>query len=938
MSHWRLHPRLPIFAVSDGSTHAAYVPCHVMPASPGTLAGLGDLWSDGTGKLVPSGAAAALVEAAEEVSRAWEHRCSPLFEPVCLNVQFPYDCDLDCAYCYARNTGAAPGLPGILNRGAVGRAADFVAGHCRTKDVPFHLVIQGSGEPAMRWDDLQWCVRATRLAAAAASVSWSGHLSTNGQIDIEQAGWIGRTFDHVTVSCDGPPCVQDVVRARRDGMPSSARLAPAVAAIAAGGASVEVRVTITEANAGRLPEVVRYLASDLGIREIRLELVFGQPEMLARLPEPAELARCCLEACRVGVGLEADVSFASPRLAELHGTYCEAPRQVLRLAPDGRAVNCLLGVCAGRAQAVALGSFSLPGGALEVDQEAVAGACRAASVIPSECADCINIYHCARTCPDACPGTDDSSSLPCGAAHPQPDAMDMTPQSSRLPLVGGLRSDVGSRCFQSSYRCLFQQCLAEDAILETARKSPDGQTAAAGAAEPVAFALKDEVTALPDSIDRDSILEDSLRAARYYALDNHEMAAPGWADPDRCITGEAAQSRLFRESAGRTGAISVYVHLPFCRRRCVFCDCHSVVAGRESAARYREYVERLVHDLDVWCLRGGMAGRCVTTVHFGGGTPDVAGYELLDELMRAIRGRLKVHPGTEWAIETSSQGSAPECVAQLMALGFRRLHVGVQTLDENLRRGLGRVSSPKQVLDRLDQAMSQGIVTSVDLLYGLPGQTAASLLADIEDLMRIGTHGFSLYRLNLSSRNQGLFRRFADFRQNPLRECVMLQAAEQRLLQEGYGKNHHVHYALPADENAYFRHALRGEDLLAIGASASGCVGPIEYVCAKYPQYMKWAGAGLPLDAIACQGLLSGPVSGLFRSLMCGEAPARAHVPAAVMPLWDRWLEAGLLVESQDRYRLTALGAWLLAPMLSELQESPENRALSNAQGNDSHI
>jgi len=256
-----------------------------------------------------------------------------------------------------------------------------------------------------------------------------------------------------------------------------------------------------------------------------------------------------------------------------------------------------------------------------------------------------------------------------------------------------------------------------------------------------------------------------------------------------------------------------------------------------------------------------------------------------------------------------------------MSLGFRRLHVGVQTLDESLRRRLGRVSGSKQVLDRLCQAMSLGMVTSVDLLYGLPGQAAASLLADIGDLTRIGIHGISLYRLNLSSRNQGLLRRFPGFRQNPLRECVMLQAAEQWLLNAGYGKNHHVHYALPPDANAYFRHAMRGEDLLAIGAWASGSVGSIEYVCDPYPQYMKRDGAGLPLEAIARPVSTSGPAQDLFRSLMCGEAPATARVPAAAIPLWNRWLEAGLLAESHDRYRLTALGAWLLAPMLHELAD-----------------
>jgi coproporphyrinogen III oxidase-like Fe-S oxidoreductase/sulfatase maturation enzyme AslB (radical SAM superfamily) len=886
VSYWRIHPQLPIFAVSDGSTHAAYVPCHVMPVSARLLAELQHIYSDcpaDSANVAPPGPAAALVAAAEAANSAWARLGSGLFEPVCLNVQFPYDCDLACSYCYARRTGTPTGSPGSLDRGAILAAAAYVAKRCREKSVPFLLVTQGSGEPAIRWDDLQWCVEATRSAAADAGVPWSGHLSTNGQIDVERAGWIGRTFNHVTVSCDGPPDIQDVVRARRDGTPSSARLAPAIMAIAEGGASIEARVTIMDANARRLPEVVRYLVADLGVSMIRLEPVFGRPEILAGLPDPAELARCCLEACEIGVGLEADVCFASPRLTELHGTYCEAPRQVLRIAPDGRAINCLLGVSTDRAGAVALGHCSPSGGSYSIDQEAVAAVRRAAHLIPQGCVDCINICHCARACPDACPDAD----------------------------------------VQKSYRCRFQQCLAEASILLAARRASASDQPGALTPEPVAAALRDEVAALPDSIDRDSILGDSLRAARYYTLNTHAMPLPAWSNPDQCIRGDAAQDVLLRESAGRVGAISVYVHLPFCRRKCVFCDCHSVVAGRESAQKYHEYVERLLHDLDIWCLRGGMAGRPVTTVHFGGGTPDAVGYGLLDTLMQAIGSRLSVNPDTEWAIETTSQGSSPECVTQLISLGFRRLHVGVQTLDEGLRRRLSRVSDSKQVLDRLCQAMSRGMVTSVDLLYGLPGQDAASLLADIACLTRIRIHGFSLYRLNLSGQNQGMLRRFPKFRQDPLRECVMLQAAEQSLLKAGYRKNHHVHYALPKDANAYFRHAMRGEDLLAIGASASGSIGPIEYVCARYPEHMKWHSAGLPLEAISQTGPLPAPLCDLFRSLMCGETPAAEHLPATAIPLWNRWIEVGLLAESHGGCRLTALGAWLLAPMLRELTEIP---------------
>jgi oxygen-independent coproporphyrinogen-3 oxidase len=327
----------------------------------------------------------------------------------------------------------------------------------------------------------------------------------------------------------------------------------------------------------------------------------------------------------------------------------------------------------------------------------------------------------------------------------------------------------------------------------------------------------------------------------------------------------------------------------------------------------------LEQDLEQWCGKGGMESRPVTTVHFGGGTPSLLAPALTANWIALLRGRLAVNEQTQWAIETTSEESAPQQVERFLTLGFRRLHVGVQTLQNDLRRRLGRSSPADKILERLRCAIRMGMVVSVDILYGLPGQTAVELVDDLQRLTDEGIHGVSLYRLNLPTKRQQFLREFPGFERRPLRAFVMLQAAERALLHAGYCKNHFAHYARSEDDNCYYRHALRGEDLMGLGASASGNVGPWEYRCLFYARYVRHAHDQLPI-AVLARSPLSPCWRRLATALMAG-AVATATIPPqpAAARLVERWLRAGLLAEDAEYLRVTAGGTWLLAAMLREL-------------------
>jgi coproporphyrinogen III oxidase-like Fe-S oxidoreductase len=429
---------------------------------------------------------------------------------------------------------------------------------------------------------------------------------------------------------------------------------------------------------------------------------------------------------------------------------------------------------------------------------------------------------------------------------------------------------------------------------------------------------------LPANIDNKTIEDQSRRAQTRYNLDHYEMPAPLWAKFGFDATGRQARDLLLQNAAnGKLRALSIYIHLPFCNQKCSFCDCHSFYLHAGRLEKESEYVRALLADIRFWREETSVGSRLATTVHFGGGTPNALGADNLKFIVDACKDSFAVNDATEWAIETTARLIEESELLRLRQLGFSRLHVGVQTLDEKLRSLLGRKTPAPILLERLGRAMNMGFITSVDVLYGLPGQDALSLLSTLHDLISLGIHGFSLYRLNLSQKNRGLLRRFPRFERSALRDCLLLQCAEQLLISAGYAKNHFVHYALPPDKNLYFRHVLRGEDLIGIGASASGKIGSMEYRCTEYPAYLENSACGGPsLQGAVMADSKQQAVDSLKALMICGQFGRAAFDACGCKDLFNLWISCGLARQTDSgQYALTATGSWLLGRMLQEVPD-----------------
>ena len=195
-----------------------------------------------------------------------------------------------------------------------------------------------------------------------------------------------------------------------------------------------------------------------------------------------------------------------------------------------------------------------------------------------------------------------------------------------------------------------------------------------------------------------------------------------------------------------TPPLALYVHLPWCVRKCPYCDFNSHAVKDDLPEQ--AYVDALLRDLeqdlpDVW-------GRTVETVFFGGGTPSLFSAEAIDRLLAGIRARLPLKPGAEITLEANPGTFEQEKFAGFRRAGVNRLSIGVQSFEPAKLVSLGRIHDAGEAVAAFNAARAAGFDNiNLDLMFGLPDQTLDQALADLDRAVSLQPEHLSWYQLTL---------------------------------------------------------------------------------------------------------------------------------------------------------------------------------------------
>ena len=187
----------------------------------------------------------------------------------------------------------------------------------------------------------------------------------------------------------------------------------------------------------------------------------------------------------------------------------------------------------------------------------------------------------------------------------------------------------------------------------------------------------------------------------------------------------------------------LYIHMPFCRRRCVYCDFDAVV-GLEP--RIPEYVDAVVREVDF--LSDQTESPELESVYFGGGTPTCAS-EGVVRLLDAVRSSFTVTPGAEITVEANPESAGDETLKRLVSAGVNRLSLGVQSFDDDRLARLGRLHDGAGARAAVERARALFPEVSLDLIFGCPGTSVEAWQKDLESAVALGVDHISAYCLTV---------------------------------------------------------------------------------------------------------------------------------------------------------------------------------------------
>jgi len=192
--------------------------------------------------------------------------------------------------------------------------------------------------------------------------------------------------------------------------------------------------------------------------------------------------------------------------------------------------------------------------------------------------------------------------------------------------------------------------------------------------------------------------------------------------------------------------LSLYVHLPWCVRKCPYCDFNSHSAG--AGAPTQRYVDALLTDLDQEAKRA--AGRTIESLFLGGGTPSLFAPEEISRLLTGVHERFDVADDAEITMEANPGTVECGAPAGYREAGVNRLSIGAQSFDDDALRQLGRIHSSDDIRRAVGEVKSAGFDNfNLDLMHGLPGQTLATAESDVRAALELGPTHISWYQLTL---------------------------------------------------------------------------------------------------------------------------------------------------------------------------------------------
>lgn len=395
------------------------------------------------------------------------------------------------------------------------------------------------------------------------------------------------------------------------------------------------------------------------------------------------------------------------------------------------------------------------------------------------------------------------------------------------------------------------------------------------------------------------------------------------------------QQTLWQQAMARPADASrqhaVYIHIPFCQTKCLYCGFYQQASRQQVEDAY---IEALLTEIARDAREEQIRTAVIDSVFFGGGTPTSLSPENAQRLLTAVQENFRLAPDAEVTMEGRVHDLVPEKIRVWLSGGVNRISLGVQSFDTALRRRVGRIDTREEVLRRLRLLRKEDVTIIADLIYGLPGQDLTSWLADIRTLAEADVDGMDLYQLNIfpggdleKALRDGRIPACADL----AGQADLYLAARDQLLMEGTERLSLCHWRRHRRERSRYNTMVKsGAVVYPFGCGAGGNFGGLSFMqqreLAAYQQAV--ARGEKPIMMMAHQlkekrqRLCDSLVGDLEKGFVDLRRLTMLDPSLEELELVLRgWREQGLMEEDLGIYRLTRAGEFWYISMTQSLLE-----------------
>jgi len=285
--------------------------------------------------------------------------------------------------------------------------------------------------------------------------------------------------------------------------------------------------------------------------------------------------------------------------------------------------------------------------------------------------------------------------------------------------------------------------------------------------------------------------------------------------------------------------LSLYVHLPWCIKKCPYCDFNSHEMARAELPEQR-YIDALIADLEaslplIW-------GRSVHSIFIGGGTPSLFSPAAIDRLLADIRARLRLDADCEITLEANPGTFEKDRFKAFRQAGVTRLSVGVQSFNDAHLKALGRVHDSAQAIAAVEEAAANFETFNLDIMYALPGQTLAGLEKDMRQALALSPPHISIYNLTIEPNTY--FAKFPPVIPEEDLAYAMLDRITEMTAQAGMQRYEVSAYAKPGHRCFHNLNYWQFGDYLGIGAGAHSKLS----FAHRIVRQVRWREPGLYID------------------------------------------------------------------------------------------